>query len=287
MNKGKESLKRLKEMSYSQPDGTAFIQFRYNPRDPNTMNGSKSNALVQYLENHHSQVTILLQKLGFPNNKVMHVKFQRLTEGIYQMDHSDKEMIFFHTSNRLRQTIFDVTNAPVGFLFGFDLQGRRTSLQYLSGHHSATFLQGMHQPFVLYVPMEMKAFAEFNFFMFFDGEMIITGSEKIRVVHHTHVFHVHQLEKIFGSMRNVSEKFQIRLVSNGNLATLHSMGDHFHEFHDFYQVLNALGLKLGQDYFYCCDEIPDEGKIQELSTLKAHPWIASEVGPNGSYIWVK
>lgn len=287
MNKGKESLKRLKEMSYSKPDGTAFIQLRYNPRDLNPMNASKSNALVQYLENHHSQVTILLQKLGFPNNQVAQVKFQRLTEGMYQLNHADTEIIFFHTSNQLRQTIFDVTNAPAGFLFGFDLQGRRTSLQYLSGNHAATFLQGMHQPFVLYVPQRMKTFSEFNFIMIFDGEMILTGSDKIRVVHHTHVFCVIQLEKIFGSIRNVSEKFHIRLVSNGHLATLHSMGDHFHEFDDFYQVLNALGLTLGQDYFYCCDEIPDEEEIQELSSLKAHPWIASEVGPNGSYIWVR
>jgi hypothetical protein len=287
MTEGKKSSQRLKEMPYSKPDGKGFVVFHRNPESAVSIKEKKSSTLVSYLNSNHDHIIMLLQHTGYRNDKVIEVKFQRIDQGLYQINQREKEVTLFQTSEKLRQTIFDVTNAPEGFLLGFDLQGRRTAMQFLPGISSSTFLQGMHQPFVLYVPNEIIPFPDFNFFMIFDGELIISGSKKLKVVQHTHVFRVSQLELFFGSIKNVSEKFNLRFVMNNEIAMLHSMGDHFHDFNEFYLVLDCLRLKLGVDYFYCSDEFPDRGVVQELSTLVSHEWIGSELGVEGSFIWMK
>ena len=287
MTEGQKSLQRLKEMSYSKPDGKRFVIFHRNPESADSIKEDRSSALVSYFNNHHDHIIILLQNIGYRNDKVIEVKFHQMDQGLFQINQTDKGITLFHTLEKLRQTIFDVTNAPAGFLIGFDLQGRRTSMQFLSGISSATFLQGMHQPFVLFVPEEIIPFPDFNFFMILDGELIISGSKKMKVIQNTHVFRVSQLEKIFGSMKSLSEKFKLRFVFNCDIAMLHSMGDHNQDFCEFYSVLDALGLKNGLDYFYCSDEFPEIGKINELSTLVSHEWIGSELGVEGSFIWMK
>lgn len=259
----------------------------FKSKQTQALTNTNQNAIVKYLQNHHAPVTILLQKLGEYQDKVLEVKFQRLDQGLYQMDKSDSQITFFHTSENIRQTLFDASQSPKGFLLGFDLQGRRTAFQFLPGTSSATFILGMHQPFVLFVPESVLSFPDFNFFMLFDGELIISGSEKLKVVKNTHVFRVKQLEQLFGSIKNISDKFNLRLVSNNELATLHSMGDHLQDFHEFYAVLDALGLKLGVDYFFCYDEFPESGKRPELSTLISHPWIGSELNDEGSFVWMR
>jgi hypothetical protein len=287
MTEGQKSLQRLKEIQYSKPDGKGFVVFHRNPESAVSIKEKKSSTLVSYLNSNHDHIIMLLQHTGYRNDKVIEVKFQRIENGFNQIDPNEKGLILFHTSEKIRQTIFDVTNAPEGFLLGFDLQGRRTAMQFLPGISSSTFLQGMHQPFVLFVPMSIFPLPDFNFFMIFDGELIISGSKKLKVVQHTHVFRVSQLELFFGSIKNVSEKFNLRFVMNNEIAMLHSMGDHFHDFNEFYLVLDCLGLKLGVDYFYCSDEFPDRGVVHELSTLVSHEWIGSELGEGGSFIWMK
>ena len=247
----------------------------------------KISALVNFAKQQPSTLAVILQKTGFRNDQIVEIPFQHLEHGYHALDPFEKNINFFHTSDKLRQTIFDCTQTQEGFLIGFDLQGRRTAKQYVPGTSTATFLQAMHQPFVLFVPVAMMPMPDFDFLLFFDGPLILTGARRMKIIHHAHVFQVAQLEHHFHSMKNLAEKFGIRFTTDGSLALLFCMGDHFDQFEEFYAVLHSLGLQLGKDYFYCLDEFPDPGKTQALSTLLDHPWIASELSESGSFVWLK